>query len=788
MDQKNEKKKSILMRAYGIYFLVWIAAIAIMAKTFSLQFVNDDYWKSQATTESTRKEIIEPTRGNIYAENGELMATSIPLFQVNLDLDSTAIHDTVFNKHVDSLGICLSMFFDKTPNYKYKYVNELKKARMKYNRNFLLVRKASYAELQQIKKFPLLRRGKYGGLVITKKEKRIRPIKNCAAMTIGYERLAEYIVGINLKAGKVNRQRFDQYVDTLADCFYSTFNDYNKSYYLKILKDNYEKPVSSAGITKRMNVLQLAEIKRFPLIAEDTNRILNIQKLTQSYFVGLEGRYKEELRGTRGAVYMKRVGSNSWKQISEEAVVEPQSGCDLYTAIDVNLQDVAQSALRKSMDTTHADWGCVVLMEVKTGYIKAIANLTKDKEGNFKEMRNYAVEELYEPGSTMKLASVIAVLEDGKYDTNQIVRSGRIRYPDYKKEVVDSHEEGYGNISMAKAFEKSSNVGITQITRMAFLSKEKIKKFEEYLRKMGLKDRSGIDLDKEPPPYLPIKYEDLTAAAFGYSIKLTPLQVLGLYNAVANNGKYMKPQLVKEIRRKGVVVKKNEPVVLIDQICSEATLKKVRALLEGVVTRGTARNIRKAPYKVAGKTGTARIWDEATRGYIDRYIASFCGYFPADDPKYSCIVVEYKMQGGEVYGSQVAAPVFKEIADKVFATRVDIKSRELKMPDTLSAPLLDIAFRQDVEDVYTGLNVNLIFKGGASDWVSTTPSDDYKRIYVNDMNVKGSKIPDVKGMTAKDAVYLLEKAGMDVVVKGAGWVKEQRNNMENKTVELILSI
>jgi len=217
-------------------------------------------------------------------------------------------------------------------------------------------------------------------------------------------------------------------------------------------------------------------------------------------------------------------------------------------------------------------------------------------------------------------------------------------------------------------------------------------------------------------------------------------------------------------------------------------LKKVRALLEGVVTRGTARNIRKAPYKVAGKTGTARIWDEATRGYIDRYIASFCGYFPADDPKYSCIVVEYKMQGGEVYGSQVAAPVFKEIADKVFATRVDIKSRELKMPDTLSAPLLDIAFRQDVEDVYTGLNVNLIFKGRASDWVSTTPSDDYKRIYVNDMNVKGSKIPDVKGMTAKDAVYLLEKAGMDVVVKGAGWVKEQRNNMENKTVELILSI
>lgn len=784
----NDKRKSILMRAYLIYFLVWIFAIIIIVKIFTLQFIQDEQWKKQASTESIQKEIIEPARGNIYAENGELLATSIPMFQVNLDLDSSAIHDTTFKKNVDSLGICLSLFFDKTPNNKYKYIQELKEARRKYNRNFLLVKKATYSELQKIKTFPILRKGKFGGLVVTKKEKRIRPIKNCAAMTIGYERLAEYRVVINLKAGKVSKQRFDQYIDTLSDCFYTTFNDLSKGYYKKILEDAFKKPASEAGIPKFVNVLQLAELKKFPLIEEDNDRILKIKKLTNSYFVGLEGHYKEDLRGIKGVEYRKRVGSNSWKKISEEAVVEPQSGCDLYTAIDVNLQDVAQSALRKSLDTTHADWGCVILMEVQTGYIKAIANLTKDKDGGYYEMRNYAVEERYEPGSTMKLASVIAVLEDGKYDTNQIVRSGRIRYSDYKKEVVDSHEEGYGNISVAKAFEKSSNVGITQITRMAFLDKVKIKQFEQYLIKMGLKQRSGIDLDNEPEPYLPIKYEDLTAAAFGYSIKLTPLQVLGLYNAVANNGKYMKPKLVKEIRRNGVLIRENSPEVLIARICSEATLKKVRSLLEGVVTRGTARNISKAPYKVAGKTGTARIWDEATRGYIDRYIASFCGYFPADDPKYSCIVVEYKMQGSEVYGSQVAAPVFKEIADKVYATRVDIKSKVLKMPDTLSAPVVDFGYREDIENIYSGLNINLILKGGSSEWVSTSRSDDLKKVYVKDNLIKNNKIPDVKGMKARDAVYLLEKAGWSVLVKGAGRVVEQKTVFENKTVELILSI
>jgi len=264
--------------------------------------------------------------------------------------------------------------------------------------------------------------------------------------------------------------------------------------------------------------------------------------------------------------------------------------------------------------------------------------------------------------------------------------------------------------------------------------------------------------------------------------------VLGLYNAVANNGKYMQPKLVKEISKDGIVVYQNSPEVLISRICSETTLKKVQNLLEGVVTRGTATNLSKAPYKVAGKTGTARIWDEATRGYIDRYIASFCGYFPADDPKYSCIVVEYKMQGSEVYGSQVAAPVFKEIADKVYATRVDIKTKELNMPDTLSAPLVLMGYRQDVEQIYSGLNMSLLYKGSGGDWINTERSDDYKRIYANDKVIASAKIPDVKGMTAKDAVFLLEKAGLNVLVEGTGRVVRQTLSPGKNTVELKLSL
>ncbi len=764
----DKNRSSIMLRAYTIYVLVFVFALIIIGKVIYLNTVEKEYWTKQASVVNSRTEVINPIRGNIYAEDESLLAISVPIFEIRIDLDSTVIPDSVFAKKLDSLALSLSILFNGNSLNKNLYKQNLIKARKEGNRGYLIRKKATYKELKTIKTFPILKKGSKGGLIVYTKDRRERPFKNLASMTIGYERLADYKVEINLKAGKQDPGMFEKKVDTLAECFANLFLDYNREDYKTKLEKAYKSKGAASRITKKMNELQYAELLTFPLIEDDTSRIIKARKLTRSYFIGLEGHYRKELRGEKGIVTLKRVGNNSWKKISEEDMVDPKNGCDLYTAIDVNIQDVAQNALRKSLDTTKADWGCVILMEVKTGYIKAIANLTRNKDGVYQEMRNYATEELYEPGSTFKMATVMAVLEDATFDTNTIVNTGRVLYPGWGT-VVDSHEEGYGRVSVAKAFEKSSNVGITEIARRAFGKNPQ--KFQQLMEKMGLTNKSGIDLDYEPQPRIKVSYGDLLGIAFGYALKLTPMQVLCFYNAVANNGKYMKPSFVKEIKRTGVTVRKIEPQVLVEKICSDNTLAKMKKLLEGVVIRGTAKNIRNSVYQIAGKTGTAKIYDPAAKSYIKNYVASFAGYFPADDPMYSCIVVEYNMKGTEVYGAQVAAPVFKEIADKVYATRVDIKSKETPKPTAYIYPTVSAGYRSETEAVYKGLNLQIVPGGNVSDWVSVTT--DGNKIFEKDKVFTQNTIPDVIGMKAKDAVYVLESLGLKVIIKGIGTVRSQ---------------
>jgi cell division protein FtsI (penicillin-binding protein 3) len=783
----DKNRSSIMLRAYTIYILVLIFAFIIIGKVIYLNTVEREYWSNQASIVNSRTEVINPIRGNIYANDESLLAISVPIFEVRIDLDSSVIPDSIFTKKLDSLALSLSLLFDGNNANKNLYKQNLIKARNAGSRGFLLRKKATYKELKAIKTFPILRKGSKGGLIVYTKDRRERPFKNLASMTIGYERLADYKVDINLKAGKINPDKFVSRVDTLAECLANLFLDYNRDAYKEKLEKAFKAKGPAARITKKMNELQYAELLTFPLIEDDTSKIIRAKKLTRSYFVGLEGHYRTELRGEKGIITLKRVGNNSWKKISEEDMIDPKNGCDLYTAIDVNLQDVAQNALRKSLDTTKADWGCVILMEVKTGYIKAIANLTRNKDGIYQEMRNYATEELYEPGSTFKMATVMAVLEDGTFDTNTIVNTGRALYPGWGT-VVDSHEEGYGRVSVAKAFEKSSNVGITEIARRAFGKNPQ--KFQQLLEKMGLTYKSGIDLDYEPKPSIKVSYGDLLGIAFGYALKLTPLQVLCFYNAVANNGKYMCPTFVKEIKRTGITVKKNEPHVLVEKICSDNTLAKMKKLLEGVVIRGTAKNIRNSVYQIAGKTGTAKIYDPSVGSYIKNYVASFAGYFPADNPMYSCIVVEYNMKGTEVYGAQVAAPVFKEISDKVYATRVDIKSIVSSQPTTFVYPSVQTGYRYETEAVYKGLNLQLVTGGNISEWVCITT--DGKKIFENAKVFNQNTIPDVIGMKAKDAVYILETLGLKVIVKGIGKVKTQsvksgEKILNNKVIVLNLS-
>ncbi len=757
-----------MLRAYTIYVLVFIFAFIIIGKVIYLNTAQKEYWTKQASVVNSRTEVINPIRGNIYADDESLLAISVPIFEIRIDLDSTVIPDSVFAKNIDSLSLCCSILFDGNSLNKNLYKKNLIKARKEGSRGFLLHKKATYKELKTLKTFPIVRKGNKGGLIVYTKDRRERPFKNLASMTIGYERLADYKVEINLKAGKINPGTFESKVDTLAECFANLFLDYGREEYKKTLEKAFKSKGNAAKITKKMNELQYAELLTFPMIEDDTSHIIKAKRLTKSYFIGLEGHYRNELRGEKGIITLKRVGNNSWKKISEEDMIEPKNGCDLYTAIDENLQDVAQNALRKSLDTTKADWGCCILMEVKTGYIKAIANLTRNKEGVYQEMRNYATEELYEPGSTFKMATVMAVLEDATFDTNTIVNTGKVNYPGWGT-VVDSHEEGYGRVSVAKAFEKSSNVGITEIAKRAFGKNPQ--KFQLLIEKMGLTNKSGIDLDYEPTPRIKISYGDLLGIAFGYALKVTPLQVLCFYNAVANSGKYMKPSFVKEIKRTGISVKKIEPQPLVDKICSDNTLAKMKKLLEGVVIRGTATNIRNSVYKIAGKTGTAKIYDPTAKSYIKNYVASFAGYFPADDPKYSCIVVEYNMKGTEVYGAQVAAPVFKEIADKVYATRVDIKSKETKQTYPIIYPSLPIGYRSETDAVYKGLNLQIVSGNNTSEWVSVTTSGN--KVFEKDKIFSQTTIPDVMGMKAKDAVFILESFGLKVVINGLGKVKSQ---------------
>lgn len=783
----EDNKKSIMLRAFLIYFLVLIFAVIIIGKIFYLNFSQGEYWEKQASVVNSRTEVIQPIRGSIYAEDDNLLATSIPIFEIRLDCDPSVIPDTTFQNNLNKLSEGLSNLVYGNSTHKNQFKQGLVKARKEKNRGYLLIKKATYKQLKQIKTLPILSKGQRGGLIVYTREKRERPLKNLASMTIGYEILADYNVEINLRAGKFSQSEFDSRVDTLSECFANLFQDFNREDYKKKLIEKFKAKGKAAILTKKMDELKLAELLTFPLIEDDTAAIIHAIALTKSYYVGLEGHYRNELRGEKGIVTLKRVGTNSWKRVSEEDKIEPLNGCDLYTGIDKDIQDVAQNALRKSLDTTNADWGCVVLMEVKTGYIKAIANLKRTEDGSYQENSNYAAFYRYEPGSTFKLATVMAVLEDGKFDTNAIVNTGRTTYPGWGV-VVDSHEEGYGRVSLSKAFEKSSNVGITEIAKKAFMGSPS--KFQNYMVKAGLTTPCGIDLDQEPQPSIQVSSGDLLGIAFGYALKVTPLQMLAFYNSIANDGVYVQPTLVKEIKRTGILVRKNITKVKTQRVCSPEVIKKLKKMLEGVVIRGTATNIRNSVYKIAGKTGTAKIYDLNERQYVKRYVASFAGYFPADNPMYSCIVVEYNMKGSEVYGAQVAAPVFKEISDKVYASKAEIKSKGMTFSGEIAYPSLVTGYREDIEKVYQQLKLPIVPSGNISDWVNI--HSDNKRNIETDKNFRANFVPDVCGMKAKDAVYLLESLGLKVAVSGVGKVKNQSpvagtKLIKNSTITLKLS-
>ena len=384
--------------------------------------------------------------------------------------------------------------------------------------------------------------------------------------------------------------------------------------------------------------------------------------------VGLEGAYGYYLRGKEGRRLKQKIAKGEWKPIGVGNIVEPRDGYDVISTIDVNIQDIAHNALLTSLEKFKAEHGCVVVMETATGEIKAISNLGRTEEGKYYEDRNYAVYESHEPGSTFKLMAMVAALEDKVIDTSQVIdtENGRVKF--YDRTAIDSKRGGYGKVSVARAFELSSNTAFAKMINEPYAKDPK--RFVKRLFNMGLNEKLGLEIKGEGAPYFPYPGDKnwygttLPWMAFGYGVQLTPLQTLTFYNAIANDGEMVKPRFIKKVKEWDVTVEEFDKEVINPRIASQSTIDAVKVMMENTVRRGTAKNIYSPAFSMAGKTGTCQTeyWIEP-----NRYISSFAGYFPADNPQYSCIVVIHKPEKSiGYYGNIVAAPVFKQIAQKIY--------------------------------------------------------------------------------------------------------------------------
>ena len=524
-------------------------------------------------------------------------------------------------------------------------------------------------------------------------------------------------------------------------------------------------PLFNLGANEGGMITEQETVREHPIgkIAERTIGYDRIDENGIRVGKGIEWSYRKYLNGKDGKVLKQKIAKGQWKPIKDVNEVDPQDGYDVISTIDVYIQDIAHHALLKTLNEFKAEHGCVVVMETKTGRIKAISNLGKLKEtdSTYFETENYAIKESHEPGSTFKLVDMIALLDDHKIDTSKVYdcKGGIIDYKGSK--VRDSHKGGWGKISLARGFEVSSNTVMVQAVYENY--KNNPKEFVDRIDRMGLNKPLGLPFHGEGKPYIPHPNDKHWSAislpwmAFGYGVSVTPLQTLTLYNAVANNGEMVKPQFVSEIKEWNKVIKTYNKEVINPKICSDETIGKLKAVLQNVVKRGTGKDLYSKNFSMSGKTGTAQANYGKNGGSEKHYISSFVGFFPAENPKYSCIVVVHKpnTSGNNYYGADVAGPVFKRIAQKIFTDS----------PSTNEIANLNKKIRKQ-ELAY----------------------DDYK--------IKSSSvckvIPNLKGMSGMDAVALLENLKLKVKVIGIGKVKKQsipagESLDKNKTIILELS-
>jgi cell division protein FtsI (penicillin-binding protein 3) len=665
-----------------------------------IQFKEGAEWKAKAEAFNTQVHEIQAVRGNIFDINGNLLATSLPYYEVAVDINAPSIDKKLFEAKVDSLGTMIAdLFKDKSAK---QYIKLLRKARKSGDRYVVLKRNVPFKDLQTLKTFPIFKKGKRGGLVTLQTNKRERPFKMLAARTIG---------------------------------------------------------MSREGVKP----------------------------------VGLEGAYDTLLKGISGQRLMQKIAGDVWRPINDENEVEPKDGSDLYTTIDINIQDVAENALMNTLIKNKASHGCAILMEVKTGEIKAIANLTRDGKDSsaYSESLNYAIGYATEPGSTFKLASYLAVMDDYNLSLDEKIPVGNGEVVYYNKTIKDAHPPETPVLTLKRAFEVSSNVAAAK-TIVKYYSKNP-QQYIDKLKSFHLNEKLGLAIPGEANPLIKeTKSKDwsglsLPQISYGYESLITPLQTLTLYNAIANDGKMVKPRFEREIKHNAKTVKTFTTEIIAEQIVKQSTVKKAKEMLEGVVENGSGKGLNITAFKVGGKTGTAQIARVgAKRGsgktaYGDvgdrNYQASFVGYFPADKPLYTCIVIINSPSNGIYYGGLVAGPVFKEIAEKVYSSSLDFLEPINNKQNLLTKAPGSIKSKND-EMVIASKALKLPTKSTATedDYVSRNPSDSTRiSLQTNNLEsqLKKGIVPNLNGLSAKDALFLLENSGFHVKLYGIGSVKKQ---------------
>ncbi len=694
-----------------MFLFILLFTLGILWRIFKLQVVEGNEWRKKASKAYVRERIVPAVRGNIYSDDGSLLATSLPKYKLGFDpMVGKRNKKTIkiYQEGIDSLCMLLSRFYkDKD---KQQYQDMITDAR-KDNLNYIILNKKliDFQDLKLMKTWPIFRNGKYkGGVVFEKVNVRFTPFGKMGYRTIGYKKDLES--------------------------------------------------------------------------------------------VGIENSFDSLLAGTPSKGIYEKIGGGSWRPIEGNSENNPVAGLDIQTTLNVNMQDVAETSLLKALQSYHADKGCVVVMDVKTGEIKAMTNLSKSNgkytsSTGYVESYNHAVLGRTDPGSIFKLPSIMAMMENGGLKPTEMVNTGDGTFTIGSASISDSRGHKHGFMTAQEVFETSSNVGVMRLMQKYFASNKSA--YYDYLHKFHLDRRLNFQLRPDALPVIKRPQKGDKAGmywhAVGYGQMVTPLQMLTFYNAIANDGYWIQPIIVKCTKKADDIIydfadnqRKDK-----EMICSPKTLKYVKSMLEGVVERGTAHNVKNDLYKIAGKTGTAvRIVNG--RYQKDKYTTSFIGYFPADSPKYSCVVMIDNAAGASnlTNASQVSAPVFKEIADKIFACNIKMH----KSIDTLSISPTPLAKQKVVTTAY---DMKILFSGLGIQQVPETEgwflaNNEKDKIELKEVQISKNKIPNLNGMTLRDALYILENKGFKVSYKGIGKVIKQSlvaNSLcpKNKYISLILN-